>query len=394
MGPGILLLSVAAAAPVTTDQLPIGVEAAAGWRTSVRAPGVLTVARDAPPAEFALSFEAGIQRDMSGVTLDVGQQWLSAELARVGERFRWGEVVVERIQHPVLGPGFVLSTDGRAAGTPQVVRMRFATWAGPAGRVLLGGGIYADPRRVDALFAEALDALVWSDAPIAHDAFEWGHVALDGFALDLPDGWRSVHSTERATLGLDPHQALAFEPSMLHGPIGCATNEQPIEVIAPERMESYAQRFRLHARALLAGGGLTLRAAPRVLDPRNPSQRLPIRVGADEPGTLEVVRLGDRDGYFWRVAGTAGEQPVEIAMIYTTLGDHSAECVYVSTSPISEALSASLRSLRATNGQPPYQTLMGRYIQHWPFRHPLLQIWWLGAVLLAIPVALLLRLMR
>jgi hypothetical protein len=65
MGPGFLLLSVAAAAPVTTDRLPIGVEAA-GWRTSVRAPGVLTVARDAPPAEFALSFEAGIQRDLSG----------------------------------------------------------------------------------------------------------------------------------------------------------------------------------------------------------------------------------------------------------------------------------------------------------------------------------------
>ena len=34
---------------------------------------------------------------------------------------------------------------------------------------------------------------------------------------------------------------------------------------------------------------------------------------------------------------------------------------------------------------------MGRYVQRWPFRHPLLQIWWLGVALLAIPVALLLR---
>ena len=104
--------------------------------------------------------------------------------------------------------------------------MRFATWAGPAGRVLLGGGIYADPRRADALFAGALDALAWRDAPIPHDGFEWGHVAGDGYALDLPDGWRSVHSTERGFLGLDPHQALAFDPSTLQDPIGCATNNR------------------------------------------------------------------------------------------------------------------------------------------------------------------------
>ena len=59
------------------------------------------------------------------------------------------------------------------------------------------------------------------------------------------------------------------------------------------------------------------------------------------------------------MAGTAGEQSVEIAVIYTTLGDHSADCVYVSSSPISEPVSAKLRSLRVTNGQPPYRTLMG-----------------------------------
>lgn len=375
MGPVLGFAAAVAAVPVGVDGLPVAVQADEPWRASVRGAGALTLARDAPAAEFALRREPGVQRDLA---VDEARAALEAELARVGSHLTWGEVSVERREHPVLGPLFVLATDGRVGDGPDPVRMRFATWAGPAGQLVLGGGIYAEPARADALFAEALDQLVWREPPVPRAAFTWGHAALDGYSLELPDGWRLVHPGEREVLGLSADQALAFDPAGGGAGLGCATNRDPIEVIAPDRAEGPAAQFRARARVLLAGGGPGLRDVRRAVDPRDPVQRAPVRV--EDEGALEVVQLGDRGAYLWRVAGEVDEAPVQVAWIETTFAERVVDCLYVTAQPeVPAEVLAALKSLRITDGAPPVRTWTGAYLERWPFRHPLLQIWWLGA---------------
>lgn len=395
MALGLLLAAVVVAAPVTVDDLPVGIEPAKGWTAKVRGAGSLTLSRASPPVEFMIDFEPGIQPDLESTDVEAMRAMLTSELQGAASDVALSELEVRRIDHAVLGPVFEATATGRVEGVPIPVRMRFALFAGPAGTAMVAGGIYAAPDRAAELFTQALDQLVWVDEPIARDDFSWGKATFDDFTLDLPDGWRAAHRQERRNLGIESGQEMVLDPAGIDDvdSFGCVTNEGPLEVVDPELSELHAKNFRVRSRAHLSGGGYVSRGGGGASRTKVTLSGAPVKVDPEERGTLELVELGDRDGYLWRVGGTVVDEPVQVAMIYTTWGGNSVDCVFIGPE-VPDGIVDSLRSLRVTSDRPPYETLRGQYVKAWPFRHPLLQAWWFGGLILLAAAVWAVRLLK
>lgn len=394
-----LLASVAAADPVTVDGHPVNLEPTPPWTAAVRGKHALTLARKDAYVELAVQWTPGLQHDLSVVALD---DWVAALSTSdsLPAHIDFGAFTGRRLEHPTLGTVLVVASQGTVQTAPDPVQMRFAAFTGPAGTVSVVGGIFQPPDRADALLDEALDQLTWKRPPYPPDAFPTGHVTpAGGYALDLPDGWRGLHEAERDVLDLKPSQAVFLDPRV-DPPLelGCVTNTGPLDVVDPTRSALHGRNYRTRTRALLAGGSFVARSGSTRTRTQVTLDRTPVRIAPDAEGTLEWIELGERHAYLWTVPATVEDQPVEVRTVYTTWDTRTVDCTWVAEPehPASAAVDAALRSVRVVDGQAHPQPLSGAgwYVSTWPFTHPLLQVWWFGAVLILLAVVVLLRQLR
>ena len=111
-----------------------------------------------------------------------------------------------------------------------------------------------------------------------------------------------------------------------------------------------------------------------------------IDIGPQENHSPELLHLGDREAYLWKVPGTTVDgSEVTVLSFYTAWDNIGLDCTYYAydpSDPFLKEVEASLRSTRVVDGQqhPMRLSIHSQYLQIWPFTNPLLQIWWFAAV--------------
>lgn len=234
-----------------------------------------------------------------------------------------------------------------------------------------------------------------------------------GWSVQVPEGWRALGDAEvkgiaPSSVGGDSEaggtrsHAMFVDVSDFTGErhFTCSAlsyPEHPAEVVDPAKSEQHGRRYKIFAKLRLRGGkyknakGEEL-GLDRVTDLTSP---LPVKIEGAE-GTLSMVDLEDREGYLWRVQGTRGEQPVEVATFATAWDEIGLDCNMVAPPDRVadlEIFEQAMATVRVTDGdQHPHRLgARGWYRKHWPFTHPALQVWWLVALLLGLGIFLAFR---
>jgi len=253
--------------------------------------------------------------------------------------------------------------------------------------------------------------------PVAADKLVTGKLEHpSGYTIDIPDGWRALTDDEVATFaplrvgGDGPHgsvrsHAVFVDTTDFSGRshFTCSTlsyPENPPEVVDEAKSPPHGSRYRTFTRLRLRGGKYKNASGAEMELPRieDLTAATSIKIEAEALGTLSVVDLGDREGYFWRTQGTRADTPVEVATFATAWDDLGLDCVMAEAPNDGsvedlDIFARSIITVRVVDGanHPHKLGVRGKYRKVWPWTHPLLQVWVFGGVLLLIGIVLAFR---
>ena len=253
--------------------------------------------------------------------------------------------------------------------------------------------------------------------PVAADKLVTGKLEHpSGYTIDIPHGWRALTDDEISTFaplrvgGDGPHgsvrsHAVFVDTADFSGRthFTCSTlsyPEKPPEVVDEAKSPPHGNRYRTFTRLRLRGGKYknakgTELELPRIEDL---TAATGIKVEADALGTLSVVDLGDREGYFWRTQGARADTPVELATFATAWDDLGLDCL-IAEAPNDgnvenlDIFARTIMTVRVVDGanHPHQMGVRGQYRKLWPWTHPLLQVWIFAGILLLVGIVLAFR---
>ncbi len=383
--------------PLTAGDLPVRVGIPDGWEGEVLAedPPQISLQRRRPPAFVGVAWSKGLQPALERVDVDAYGALLQGEFSASGE-IALRDLTAERVEREDLGTTILYRASGSAEGIE--LEMLFASFTVESGGAHVSVGARTQEDASEAL-EEVLAELSIIRPPLSDADLGFGGYTGDvGFSIDLPPTMRAVTSDE---LGISDglqliesgqHQgakklALFVDPADLDGRkvFTCTAGSVPIEVLDPAKSPPHAANFRNRVRSLVSGGALHFESSGR--DMRTDTRLLggTAYIEATEEGDLALIDLGDREAYLWRVPAKDGELEMTILALYTAWDSIGLDCAYYAQDPEDPFLTeveASLRSIRITDGAEHRMRLSvsAQYIKLWPWTHPMLQVWWFGAV--------------
>lgn len=342
----------------------------------------------------------GFQADLS--SLD--RSWRDGSRSGEIDSLVGPEGTVERLDHPTLGPTVYLT--GRSPAGRAVQRAYVETGEG---YLVVSALDVAGSALPPELVQEVLGMVRLQHPRVPREQLPYGKVAPDGvYELTLPEGWRAATDAEMDRMGGDrlvkgPLQGkrmhrVFFDPAR-PGPaheqsaFACTVNlaaRNPLEIVDPVEFPLQGRSFRARTRSLLRFTSYRVGSGDdsTKVDWKRPSNMPVLHVPPEATGELSVVKLADRRAYLWKVFAAWNDTPMQVATLYTSFGDHELDCYAWTPETQPDTVHAFLLAVptvRIVEGDtyPMKMSIHTRYREAWPFRHPLLQAWWLP-----IPLAL------
>jgi len=341
------------------------------------------------------------QPDPEVVNLEQFKDLLTHQFTSEG---RLDQIQVE--PRAVEGLGTTMLVTGRQHFGPSQVDVRMVVVPDARGLVALyGADLVGSPglaRRMDELLA----GLHLDHPPIPRDQLPYGHVTLPaGYELDLPDHWRMLTADEapgdaRELIEGGQHnrqvgqatfvdtRTLMSDDDQLHTFV-CRAMYSPTEPLQPlEPAHDPVAASNLLARLTVLIGGGTLQHGEGwtgdVLSWHVRGDGAVVDVGETDPQSVTIEKLTDRPAFRWQGPGTWMGSKVSVGAWLTSWDDLELYCVGIFPAEESSGLAEfdqAIRSLRVTDAEhhPMYVSLRTRYINWWPWSHPLLQIYILPA---------------
>ena len=374
-------------------------------------PVLLLNRADQPLPGFAVYAWGAFQPDLTDA--DPATAVLDAVLEEAPPEFMEGTLTLTHAVHDKVGPMLRGTATVLPKGAPRELELQLALFAVEGRGAAIAGYSLAETGDLTATMDELLSTAVLLKAPVGSDARGGGTVQVAaGYSLPLPDGWRPLTETEMKPLtgakleggpydGVKANQ-IFVDPRDISGQstFACMADssaDHPTEVLPPARAPVLAKNFRTRSLALITGTSITSASGEKV-----PRSRVDLwggpAVRVEEPGDapVELISLGDRDGWTWETQGELRGQKVQIRTFYTAWDNVALECFAIAydTAPgVLPAFETAMAGLRVTDGEahPMWMPLTSKYKRWWPYDHPALQLYWAPIPLILLGLWLALR---
>lgn len=304
--------------------------------------------------------------------------------------------------HPVDGLGMTLLASGRQQTSGSKLDLRVVVVPDAGGLVAMYGFDLAGSPGLTRRTDELLSSLHLDHPPLSHDQLGYGHVTqVVGYELDLPERWRmlspdespndAVELVEGGAHALQAAQATYVDTATLLSDAELArafvcraksTAVAPLQIVNPRHDPIPAGNLLARLGVLIGGG--TLQQGNDWLDQalawRFRTDDIVVKLAPSDPQDVHIETLADRDAFRWQGRGTRMGEPVTVGAWYTSWDDVELYCVAVIPQHDDEALAAfdqAMHTLRVTDAEhhPMYVSFRTRYVNWWPWSHPLVQIY-------------------
>ena len=382
---------------LTVGNLPVRIAIPEGWTAEVMSedPPEVFLQRRRPPMFASVGWTQGFQPAFERIDAESFASRVKQAMEEDGA-MTLGEMRTEVTQRDAIGT--LLLARGTGTGDGIEVEMLFGFFAVASGSVRMNFGARTQ-EDTDEAMEELLAGLSLIRPPLGDDLLGFGaYTAEVGFTIDLPDRLRAVTAEEARLMGADDtiqggmqqgkHRHSVFiDPAEINdeSTFSCTANSGASEVVDPAKSKLHEENHRARTRAIQRGGSFsTQNVAGRVHTNVN-LQGAAVEIAPTAVGLFELVELGDREGYLWKVIGTEGDAEVTVLTLYTAWDNIGLDCSYYATNPDDPLLAEieeAMRSIRVVDGEqhPMRLSMNAQYIKLWPFQHWLLQIWWFGAL--------------
>ena len=390
-------------------------------------PGVdISLSRYEPsPALFSLGWDEERQPDLERFDLEVMTDAYFSELTHLddGDGVVLGPITVTREEIEPLGTTLVIEFDstqsfepleeGEEPPPPLILNNRVMYFEVEAGMAFISGLVPAPeeeevvevpegeavPTDLDIAFADVLSTVNLVKPALSDDKLPYGaYTSEAGYGLALLENWRGLTSREMSIISTyrvaegpyEGYRALQVftDPADLDGEqqFTCgiySTDSRPVEVLSPAKSSQHADNYRIQARVLLKGGSFKISSGGTGETVKGEIGAIaPTEVDPDATGRLEVLDLGDRDAYLWKVNGMRNGAPVSVVTYYTAYDNLGLNCFVIAGEGDEHMLGMfeeSARSLAVTDPEahPMVLSFMSSYRRWWPYAHPALQLYWL-----------------
>jgi len=296
-----------------------------------------------------------------------------------------------------LGPTLIARTVGETATLD--IRLLSALFGVDAGVGFIRVATRTQEQSDEAL-AEIIGGLNIAKPGLSSHDLHFGHHAAEaGYTLDLPASFRALTDPESRRLGLTAtiesseagtakSQEVFLDPTDLTGQrsFGCGATQGAIEVVDPAKSAAYHHRYQQRVSTALRDRAYAIDDILQSPWVAAPTPVRAVHISPNDPGTLALVDLEDRNGYLWRIPALRGNADGMVLALYTSWDNISLDCLFYTddaADPLLEEIDTAMRSLRVTDGEyhPMRLSVHAQYVALWPFTHPLLQIWWMAAAL-------------
>jgi len=381
---------------LTAGDLPIRVMVPEGWQGEVLSeePAEISLQRRKPPAFAGIRWIEGLQPALERVDQRRLAALLTGTQITDDSDFETEEMTIELVERDGFGPVILAHQRGGARGID--VEFIIAMFAVESGVVNITTGGRTQEAAGEAL-EEILAGVTFIRPAISDAVLGFGtHIADIGFAIELPEHFRAITLKEAEIVGaMDTMQegshkgkrkvSMFIDPADLMGEasFSCTANRGSIEVVDPVKSPLHETNYRVRTRAMQSGGAYTTQGVGTSMTTDVNIEGTGVQIAPNAEGTLELIELGEREAYLWRVAGTRGDVEVTLLTLYTAWDNVGLDCSFSTEDPddaLLEQIEASFRSIRVVDGaaHPMRLSMNAQYIKLWPWSHPALQIWWLG----------------
>ncbi|HJN74668.1 MAG TPA: hypothetical protein QGF58_12105 [Myxococcota bacterium] len=259
--------------------------------------------------------------------------------------------------------------------------------------------------RADSVLASVLEMAVVLEPPIPELDLPYGsYEAEAGYTVEIPTGLRALTEEEapdsKRISGDGPFTGLlatfhVVDPAQLNRSVfDCeAVSGAPLEVLDPAKSTDAVENFKTAMRVVLKGGKYRLESSG---DEQFVDLDTTVPLYAKVEDEVRFIELAHREAFLWRVQGEVFEEPVHASVFYTAYDDIGLLCKALAEDgdeAILGTFEATMTGVEIREGElhPMPMSLASRYKRWWPWKNPLLQIYWLPVPLFLVAGWLVIR---